>query len=157
MDLNAANADRILEVRAGRAGIKTVLKDNAARGVGGTKFGADAMLGFGGSPIMVGVSGLYIAARLILMVFGTTALKQNTSDGKAAGYYKKICDKIVLPVIRSHPVETASFLGTLAALGFIAEGVVNKQPVSIAVGLLAVAGETVIWAKPYFDTRRDLQ
>lgn len=134
--------------------MKDKLRRNVPRLVGGGKFTADGMLGFGGSPVMMTVSALYFMARTTLMAFGGTA--EPGEEPKEKSKLRKAFDSVIPKYVRNHPVETASVLGTAAAVGFIVEGVVNKQPLSIATGLAAGLGETIIWAVPYLRTQFDL-
>ena len=133
--------------------LKYVLKHNVPRAVGGSKFAADSLLGFGGSPIMIGVSACYLMARMTLMLFGGTPVK---SEEPEKTMWSRLVEKTVPSFVKNQPLEFASILGTIAAAGFVLEGILHNQPASVATGIIAGVGETIIWAFPYFGTRRDI-
>lgn len=129
------------------AALQQLAKHNVARFVGGGKFTADALLGVGTSPIMVVVSVLYLLARVILMAFGSSTAGVATPQKKHL--FKEFIEKTIPEFIRHNPVETAAFLGTAAAMGFILHGLYHHQPLMVFTGIAAATGETIIWLLPY--------
>lgn len=123
--------------------LKRTLKHNVARLVGTGKFAADGLLGMGSSSIMIIVSILYLMARVVLIAFGTTSsAKKNI---KKKNIFKEFLEKTIPDFVRYNPIETAVFLGTIAALGFVLHGVLYAQPAMVFTGIAALSGETIIW------------